>query len=55
MIAVFKYIKGCHRKKNEDLFSRVYESKIRTNGWKVFSEQFKVEMRNFLTVRALNQ
>ena len=51
MIAVFQYLKDCHREEGINLFSIAPEDRTRTNGWKS-----KLELRrNFLTVRTIKQ
>lgn len=56
IIAVFLYVKGCHREVIVDLFSITLGLKTRTNGWNLNRDRitFKVRM-NFLTVNAIKQ
>ena len=54
MIALFKYLKGCHTEKGQDLFSTLPES--RNNGFKLQEAGFRLDIRkNSLTVRAVRQ
>ena len=56
MIAVFQYLKGCHREEGIDLFSIAPEGRTRTNGWKIVRGKSNLEIRsNFLTVRTIKQ
>ena len=56
MIAVFQYLKSCHREEGIDLFSIVPEVRTRTNGWKLVRRRPNLEIRrNFLTVRTIKQ
>ena len=52
MIAMFKYIKGCHIEEGERLFSAAPEKQTRGNGFKLKERRFHL---NFLTVRAVWQ
>ncbi|XP_077772840.1 uncharacterized protein LOC114582471 [Podarcis muralis] len=56
MIAMFKYIKGCHIEEGERLFSAAPEKRTWSNGSKLQERRFHLNMRkNFLTVRAVRQ
>uniref|UniRef100_A0A670K9H8 Reverse transcriptase domain-containing protein n=1 Tax=Podarcis muralis TaxID=64176 RepID=A0A670K9H8_PODMU len=56
MIAMFKYIKGCHIEEGERLFSAAPEKWTRSNGSKLQERRFHLNIRkNFLTVRAVRQ
>ena len=56
MIAMFKYIKGCHIEEGERLFSAAPEKRTRGNGFKLQERRFHLNIRkNFLTVRAVGQ
>ena len=56
MIALFKYLKGCHTEKGQDLFSILPECRTRNNGLKFQEASFRLDIRkNFLTVRAGRQ
>uniref|UniRef100_A0A670J9Y2 Reverse transcriptase domain-containing protein n=1 Tax=Podarcis muralis TaxID=64176 RepID=A0A670J9Y2_PODMU len=56
MIAMFKYIKGCHIEEGERLFSAAPEKRTRSNGSKLQERRFHLNIRkNFLTVRAVRQ
>ncbi|CAI5793789.1 Uncharacterized protein PODLI_1B041303, partial [Podarcis lilfordi] len=50
MIAMFKYIKGCHIEEGERLFSAAPEKRTRSNGSKLQERRFHLNIRkNFLT------
>ena len=54
MIALFKYLKGCHTEEGQDLFSILPECRTRNNGLKLQEARFQLNIRkNFLTVRAV--
>ena len=56
MIAMFKYLKGCHVGEGTGLFSRAPETRTRSNGFKVQETRFHLNIRkNFLMVRAVQQ
>ena len=56
MIAVFQYLRGCHKEEGVKLFSKAPEGRTRSNGWKLIKERSNLELRrNFLTVRTINQ
>ena len=56
MIALFKYLKGCHTQEGQDLFSIISECKTWNNGLKLQEAIFQLDIRkNFLTVRAAQQ
>uniref|UniRef100_A0A670K135 Reverse transcriptase domain-containing protein n=1 Tax=Podarcis muralis TaxID=64176 RepID=A0A670K135_PODMU len=56
MIAMYKYIKGCHIEEGERLFSAAPEKRTRSNGSKLQERRFHLNIRkNFLTVRAVRQ
>ena len=56
MIAMFKYLKGCHVEEGAGLFSRAPETRTRSNGFKLQKKRFHLNIRkNFLTVRAVRQ
>ena len=55
MIAIFKYLKGCHLEDGaEFFFSVALEGRTRTNGFKLIQKNFRLNIRKmFLTVRAV--
>ena len=54
MIALFKYLKGCHREEGQDLFSILPECRTRNNRLKLQEARFRLDIRkNILTVRAV--
>ena len=54
MIALFKYFKGHHTEKGQDLFSVIPECRTHNNGLKLRDARFRLNIRkNFLTVRAV--
>ena len=54
MIALFKYLKGCHTEEGQDLFSILPECRTRNNGLKLQEARFWLDSRrNFLTVGAV--
>ena len=56
MIALFKYLKGCHTEEGQDFFSILPEGRIRNNGLKLQEASFHLDIRKtFLTVRAVQQ
>ena len=56
MIAMYKYIKGCHMEEGEKLFSAAPEKRTRSNGFKLQEKRFHLNIRKkFLTVRAVRQ
>ena len=56
MIALFKYLKGCHTEEGQDLFSILPECGTRNNGLKLQEARFQLDIRkNFLTFRAVRQ
>ena len=56
MIALFKYLKGCHTEEGQDLFSILPECRTRNNGLKLQEARFRLDIRkNVLTVRAVRQ
>ena len=56
MIALFKYLKGCHTEEGQDLFSIIPEYRTRNNGLKLKEARFQLNLKkNFLTVRAVRQ
>ena len=56
MIAIFKYLKGCHLEDGAELFSVAPEGRTRTNGFKLIQKKFRLNIRKkFLTVRAVPQ
>uniref|UniRef100_A0A8D0DXF8 Reverse transcriptase domain-containing protein n=1 Tax=Salvator merianae TaxID=96440 RepID=A0A8D0DXF8_SALMN len=55
MIAVYKYLKGCHSAEGSDLFS-LAQGRTRSNGMKLQGKRFRLDVRkNFMTVRTINQ
>ena len=49
MIALFKYLKGCHTKEGQDLFSILPECRTWNNGLKLQEARFRLDIRkNFL-------
>ena len=55
MIAVFRYLRGCHKEEGVKLFSKAPGGRTRSNGWKLIKERSNLELRrNFLTVRTIN-
>ena len=56
MIAIFKYLKGCHLEDGAELFSVAPEGWTRTNGFKLIQKNFQLNiLKKFLTVRAIPQ
>ena len=56
IIALFKYLKGCHPEESQDLFSILPECRSWNNGLKLQEARFQLDIkRNFLTVRAVRQ
>ena len=56
LTAHFKYLKGCHTEKGQDLFSITPECRTYNNGLKLKEARFQLNIRkNFLTVRAVRQ
>ena len=54
MIALFKYLKGCHTEEGQDLFLIIAEFRTQNNGLKLQEARFRLDIRkNFLTVRAV--
>uniref|UniRef100_K7F118 Reverse transcriptase domain-containing protein n=1 Tax=Pelodiscus sinensis TaxID=13735 RepID=K7F118_PELSI len=50
MIAVFRYLKGCHKEEGENLFILASEDRTRSNGLNLQQGRFKLDIRkNFLT------
>ena len=55
-IALFKYLKCCHTKEGQDLFSIIPGCRTQNNGLKLQEARFWLDSRkNFLTVRAVQQ
>ena len=55
MIALFKYLKGCHTKEGQDLFSIIPECRTGKHGFKLQEARFQLNLRNnFITVRERN-
>lgn len=55
MIAVYKYLKGCHKAEGSALFS-LSQGRTRNNGVKLQGKRFSLDVRKkFLTVRVINQ
>ena len=49
MIALFKYLKGCHTEEGQDLFSIIPECRTCNNGLKLKEARFQLNIRkNFL-------
>ena len=46
MIALFKYLKGCHTKEGQDLFSILPECRTRNNGLKLQEARFRLDIRH---------
>ena len=56
MIALFKYLKGCHTEDGQDLFSIILECRTRNNGLKLKEARFLLNIRkNVPAVRAVWQ
>uniref|UniRef100_K7EX00 Reverse transcriptase domain-containing protein n=1 Tax=Pelodiscus sinensis TaxID=13735 RepID=K7EX00_PELSI len=54
MIAVFRYLKGCHKKMGENLFILASEDRTRSTGLKLQQGRFRLDIRKkFLTVRVV--
>uniref|UniRef100_A0A8C3I6M2 Reverse transcriptase domain-containing protein n=1 Tax=Chrysemys picta bellii TaxID=8478 RepID=A0A8C3I6M2_CHRPI len=52
MIAVFRYLKGCHKEEGENLFTLASKDRTRSNGLKLHQGRFRLDIRKkFLTVR----
>ena len=45
MIALFKYLKGCHTEEGQDLFSILPECRARNNGLKLQEARFQLDIR----------
>lgn len=55
LIAVYKYLRGCHRAEGSELFSLAH-GRTRNNGLKLQGSRFRLDIRkNFLTVRVINR
>ncbi|CAJ0959506.1 unnamed protein product [Ranitomeya imitator] len=55
LIAVYKYLKGCHIVEGSSLFSFA-QGKTRSNGMKLNGRRHRLDIRrNFLTVRMINE
>ena len=56
LIALFRYLKGCHREEGAHLFLAASEGRTRTNGYKLQERRFRLDIRKkFLTARAVRQ
>uniref|UniRef100_A0A8C4Y1R9 FIIND domain-containing protein n=1 Tax=Gopherus evgoodei TaxID=1825980 RepID=A0A8C4Y1R9_9SAUR len=54
MIAVFRYLKGCHQEEGENLFTLASNDRTRSNGLKLQQGRFRLDIRKkFLTVRVV--
>uniref|UniRef100_K7EY15 Reverse transcriptase domain-containing protein n=1 Tax=Pelodiscus sinensis TaxID=13735 RepID=K7EY15_PELSI len=54
MIAVFRYLKGCHKEEGENLFILASIDRTRSNGLKLQQGRFRLDIRKkFLTVRVV--
>ena len=54
MIAVFRYLKGCHKEEGENLFILASGDRTRSNGLKLQQGRFRLDIRKkFLTVRVV--
>ena len=54
MIALFKYLKGCHTEEGQDLFLILPQCRTWNKGLKLQEARFWLDIRkNFLTVRAV--
>ena len=54
MIALLKYLKGCHTEECQDLFLILPECRTRNKGLKLQEGRFRLDIRkNVLTVRAV--
>ena len=52
MITVFNYVKGDHVEEGANLFNAALETRIRSNGFKLWERRFHLNSRRpFLTVR----
>jgi len=50
--AAFQYLKGANRKDGENIFSRAYCNRTRSNGFKLRKGRFRLDIRkNFFTMR----
>ena len=45
MIALFKYLKGCHTEKGQDLFSILPECRTQNKGLKLQEARFRLDIR----------
>ena len=45
MIALFKYLKGCHTEEGQDLFSTIPECRTRNNGLKLKEAKYRLTIR----------
>ncbi len=48
MIAVFKYLKGCHREEGEELFDIATDTSSRNNGYKLQLPRVHLNIRKNL-------
>ena len=56
MIAMLKYLSGCHVEEGTGLFSRTPETRTGSNGFKLQEKRFHLNIRkNFPMVRAVQQ
>ena len=56
MVALFKYLKGCHSEVGQDVFSIISECRTCNHGLKIEEGWFQLNIRkNFLTIRAVRQ
>uniref|UniRef100_A0A8C3HMQ1 PTPRF interacting protein alpha 3 n=1 Tax=Chrysemys picta bellii TaxID=8478 RepID=A0A8C3HMQ1_CHRPI len=54
MIAVFRYLKGCHKEEGENLFTLASRDRTRNNGFKLQQGRSRLDIRKkFLTVRVI--
>ena len=54
MIALFKYLKGCHIEEGQHLFLILPECRTRNNGLKLQEARFRLDIRKiFLPVRVV--
>ena len=54
MIAVFRYLKGCHKEEGENLFILASGDRTRSNRVKLQQRRFRLDIRKkFLTVRVV--
>ncbi|KFQ25950.1 hypothetical protein N332_05226, partial [Mesitornis unicolor] len=55
LIATFQYLEGAYKKAGEELFSRAYSNRTRSNGFKLKKGRFRLDIRKkFSTMRVVD-